>query len=429
MTSKLNVQVYNPSNYERAGFVTMPCRDILNKGGIRPRELSNLAMYDAQGNPVPFQIDPVGSPKLDMQNLSRAVLTFHVSKRLQCGPDDYSNHSGNVLMRCNAARDDDVPVHNASEIQMPIDDELEIRKLKVEEFPSQQLELINSQLVVSFDLRPSSDPKNMRETWWYSGSATSIRLGGERRSRRGTAITGRDTTRRSAACRSDRIRVERHPSETSRTQEFSLFDRPYELISESVGPVRASITVASEPFDYGYYNSSAHWCRLECRLFRVISLYANVDYILEELFVEGRPKSPECGTKTCDIEFSARYFACMDMGFNPRIYQFAGIPDWFAIGRPEGYPQELHPGYGFACDIHVSAPLRHPVPDYHNGENATKPSHGSWGLACKRPAFISPCTARPAVLMLERDTTGMRLSTNPSRPDYRRMDGQWTRRT
>jgi hypothetical protein len=373
MTGELNLRVCNPSDYERAGFVTMHCQELLDSGAVQPGELDRLALHDTQGNPVAFQIDPIATKKLDPQNLSRAVLAFHVPKRLPPGRDDYSSDSGYV-----------VKVSDRPSVRPVLDDRLKIGKVEVEGFPIQQVELINSQLVVSFDLRPWSDPKDVTGTWWYSGSATSVRREGQEMLAIWNCRDWMEHDREKRCMQIDRVRVERHPDvETSTPQEFSLFDRPYELISESSGPVRVSITIASVPFDYGCYDWSTKRCCLECRLFRVISLYANADYVLEELFVEGRPNGPDCGSKTPDLSFSAHYFACMDMGKNPQTYQFGGVPDWFAVGRPEGY---YRPGYGFACDAHVCGPLKRPAPDYHDTEKAHKTF--SWQL---RPCTKATC--------------------------------------
>ncbi len=404
MTSGLNLRVCNPSNYERAGFVIMPWLDTLGKAGIQPHELRRLALHDVRGNPVPFQIDPVDSkklnPKIEPENPSRAVLVFHLSEKLQPGPEDYSNHSGNVLMTFNITRDGEttgndkeMPFNTMSEVKLPLDGKLRIEKFKINDCAT-RLELINSRLVASFGLRPSPDPDDVagKRKWWYSGSATSVRLGGQEM----LAIwncydwMGHDPEKR--CMQIDRVQVEPHPPGTAAPQEFPLFDRPYELIAESSGPVRVSITVASEPFDYGYYDSSKTWCHLECRLFRVISLYANVDYVVEELFIQRKLKDNACRPGTVpSLDFSARYFACMDMGKDPQIYQFAGVPDWFAVGRPEGYyPQGLHPGYGFACDAHVCIPLKHPVPDYHDAGRAHKTF--SWQL---QPCAEATCLHLP----------------------------------
>jgi hypothetical protein len=55
-----------------------------------------------------------------------------------------------------------------------------------------------------------------------------------------------------------------------------------------------------------------------CELYRVISLYAGADYLIEELFVKAKPKGEEdriIGEKqVVNLYFAARYFAYMNMG-------------------------------------------------------------------------------------------------------------------
>lgn len=381
MTVEWNLQVYNPSNYDREGFVAIPLGDILSGVQTEPHRPIELTLYDRRNNPIPFQIDPLDGPMCSRQDLSRAVLVFCLSHKLSPGPEDYSKSSDTVLLKLASTRGLEMLWSNASEMKTPIDDKLRIETSRTSGFPA-RVELANSQLLVSFNLRPSSSPDAPARTWWYSGSATSVRLRGhEMLAPWDLHWMGHDPEKR--CMQIDRIRVERHPSQTSTPQEFSLFDRPYELISASSGPVRASVTLASEPFDYSYDDSTKQRCRLGCRLVRTISLYANADYITEELSVRAFDGSDT----PCDVHFTARYFACMDIGFDPYVYQFPNVPDWFAVGRPDGYPEERHPGYGFACDAHVHVPLANPHPHYPDREKAHRTF--SWQLhPCRKATCL-----------------------------------------
>ncbi len=133
-----------------------------------------------------------------------------------------------------------------------------------------------------------------------------------------------------------------------------------DLRSHSTGSVRASLTIASEPFDYPYTDPLTEGTHhMECRLYRSLSLYANADYLLEELWVKGQLSE----NKSVDLYFTSQYFADMDIGYFPKEYQFPGIPDWFAVGRPYDLLEAPHPGYGFATDVHTAS-FTHPHPDF-----------------------------------------------------------------
>jgi ribonuclease BN (tRNA processing enzyme) len=92
-----------------------------------------------------------------------------------------------------------------------------------------------------------------------------------------------------------------------------------------------------------------------CQLYRVISLYAGADYLIEELFVKGKPindKGKESAAgKTVDLNFAAHYFTHIHMEHQADIYQPPHVPGWFAVGSSA----PLHLGYGFASDVHIDS--------------------------------------------------------------------------
>ncbi len=125
--------------------------------------------------------------------------------------------------------------------------------------------------------------------------------------------------------------------------------------------MRASITIASEPFDYmGAEPDTGNNRHFVCELYRVISLYAGADYLIEELFVKAKPKGEEdriIGEKqVVNLYFAARYFAYMNMGQTEDIQQVFPLPDWFAVGSTV-HP---YPAYGLATDVHIDT-LTHPL--------------------------------------------------------------------
>jgi hypothetical protein len=146
-----------------------------------------------------------------------------------------------------------------------------------------------------------------------------------------------------------------------------MFDRSYELLNKSTGPIRASVCIASEPFNYEYINPIDQKVNnFQCRLYRLISLYNNADYLIEELsviattYVKGEKR-------TIRLLFAPHYFMHMNLGFEPQVYQFPSVMDWFALGS-QFIP---YPGYGFATNAHAT-PIVYPHKDpYFNNSNIT----------------------------------------------------------
>lgn len=168
------------------------------------------------------------------------------------------------------------------------------------------VKLLNGQLSVWFNLVPS--PKDYTHDWnWYAGSATSVMLGEQEMlepfkwhdmgSISEPHWMGHDPQQR--CMQVDKIQIwDQH----SNTWSFpcNLCYQTYELITSSVGSMGASITIASAPFRY---NNEGN----KCRLYRIISLFKDVDYILEELFVR---KEDDNGD---NLEFKTHYFSFMDL--------------------------------------------------------------------------------------------------------------------
>jgi hypothetical protein len=241
--------------------------------------------------------------------------------------------------------------------------------------------LSNNKLRVVFSLSPS--PAGDLGSW-YSGSAPAVQLYGEEMLDLFRAPFPQLHDREKRCMQVDQIQVWNPAWEESLYRQIPLFEKPYELVSESVGPVRTSITVASEPFEYDYADPYSRGRRsMVCRLYRVISLFAEADYVIEELFVKAKPNRSTKTSEALTLNFIARYFCYMDLGFIPEIYRFPNIPDWFALGQPGGSVHEPHPGYGFATDVHTG-PILHPHPGFHDPRTAHKSF--SWELMPARRA-------------------------------------------
>jgi hypothetical protein len=98
---------------------------------------------------------------------------------------------------------------------------------------------------------------------------------------------------------------------------------------------------------------------LTCELYRCVSLYADADYVMENMWVKGRRVGAAAEAPGVDMTFQAHYFTYMDFGFLATLWHYANVPDWFAVGNTHFNP---FPGYGFATDAHA-APAAYPHPE------------------------------------------------------------------
>lgn len=358
MSFKLSV--FNPSDYWRKSHVTLPWQPVYEETGISPEE---LVLRDSSNTPLPVQVDHI-----DPDDQSRDTLVFSLAQPIPPGPEDYSKATAFV----NVERDDPMAPKNGGPRLMVVPGEGgHVRGVK----------LINRRLKLWFNLIPA--PWDDERTW-FAGSASTVEFDGKEildPFRAELDCRGHDPEKR--CMQVDQLQLCYPPWETMPHQQVNLFNRSYQLVSQSNGPVRASITIASEPFEYRYSDPVMHKkSLLQCQLYRVISLYADCpDCLTEELFVKGKlqssPGEVVTDTEVINLRFTARYFAYMDMGFFPSVYRFAPLPDWFAVGSPS----PPYPGYGFATDTHI-ATVVHPHPNLPDWSNAYKSF--SWQLyPCK----------------------------------------------
>lgn len=350
MSVKLNI--FNPSNYPRGGIVTTPWEPIYKKTGIPPDQFG----LNQSGRELSIQIDEVvpGDP-------SRVTLIFNLLVDVEPGPENYAYPSGEVGINSGAKRQPQI-----QDVQIDL-----IRERNV----IRAVKMSNSHISIYISLWSSTDWKGERK--WYAGSATSVlidKLEFLDAFKSLSTIFGHDSEKR--CIQIDRIKILNSPWEDNICQLITLFDRNYQLVTYCEGPLRASITVACEPFAYDYFDITTHQKQiLQCQLYRVISLYAGANFVMEEIFLRGHTDHNDM-----ELSFIPHYFTHMDMGFNPEIYKYEDIPDWFAVGYPYLYPFQ---GYGFATNMQVRS-LQYPHDDPPNLEYAYK--RFSWELCPCRSA-------------------------------------------
>lgn len=125
----------------------------------------------------------------------------------------------------------------------------------------------------------------------------------------------------------------------------------YSLVWSQVGPCRAIVTLASEPFVLAYTTDPAAAepnLRLTCRLYRVISLFPWRECYSEQLIVRAEEQP------MVSLAFRAHYRSYVDAGNRPsQVARLESIPDYFAVWQrwADGDPMNL--GYAFASDSHI----------------------------------------------------------------------------
>lgn len=130
---------------------------------------------------------------------------------------------------------------------------------------------------------------------------------------------------------------------------ISLLGRRYELVWSHSGPMRATFTVRSEPFDVEFHSeglADPPLIKLTCRLYRVISAYAGKPFFAEDVFVltsTGR-----------SVSFRPYYYANLGYpgGVTTELKRFEHIPDYLAIWK---HFCVQYRGLGFASDTHIRA--------------------------------------------------------------------------
>jgi len=368
--------VFNPSPHWRQGFVTTHWQPIFDETGIPPKK---IVVRDSAGKRLRAQVD-----EIDPEDPWRATLVFSLDQKVAPGPQDYSTPSDYVF----------VDQDDSAEPQK-LGPQLEITEPAGQE---RTLHLSNERLRIQFHLVPAPGGDDRR---YFSGAASSVQLYDGLWHKyievldnfRAAQSPYLDHDPEKRCMQIDQVRLPSPAWDYLPYQQFDLIGRSYQLISQSSGSVRASVTIASQPFDYVYYDPASQEERLlACRLYRVLNLYNEnicldeqghyvydkAGSIIEELFVKGLPKHGKPDTKAVHLYFTARYFMYMDLGLTieDRINQFTRIRDWFVLAY-EGDPFQ---SFGFATSAHADL-VANPHPGF---LPANKHKSFSWSLGPSR---------------------------------------------
>ena len=331
----VKLSVFNPSDYSRGGCVTVPWQPIHKQSKIKAED---IVILDSDGNSLAAQVDQV-----DPAVPSRDALVFVLTQPISPGPEDYSTPSDFVVIKSGVIEKGHQEGH-----------ELALGEHLGTDGQLRGITLRNSRMTAFFNLIPNIDYE-----WqtWYAGTLTSVLLDGQEILDLGDWLC-HDPEKR--CMQVSQVELPCPPWEKKPSFQVDLFNTRYRVVSRACGPVRVSITVSSEPFDYPFSDPITRVERhLTCELNRVISLDAGADYIVEELYIKGIPVEGK-STLPASLHFTARYFAYINMGQDAKVFQFPHVPDWFAIGTRGFTP---YPGYGFATDMHATV-VANPHPDF-----------------------------------------------------------------
>ncbi len=349
-----SILIFNPSNYSRGGYVSLPWHEIHLATGYEPEDITLYQHPDNPknpGDPLFFQVDQIdpADPSLD-------TLAFFLARPIDPSPEKSMIPSSTIYI-----------ANTGNKVKS--------KKPRTPPKQEKKVEISNDQLVMRLNLSPESENGT---GFWYSGSATSVRFAKlkwveflDYNTAFFSPAEGHDPEKRCAQLESIQLS---HPSATPEPYlKVNLFNQPYRLVSECDGHVRKCVTIASTPFFYNYWiKSKSQSIPLKCELYRIFSLYKGRDYIIEELFIKAKPVKKQVGVKPTELYFTARYFTYMDMGAE-HISRDDNVPDWFTIVNLDS----PYYGYGFATDAHTT-PVLHPHPEYADVENKKKTF--SWKL-------------------------------------------------
>jgi hypothetical protein len=351
------------------GYVKLPWQPIYQETQILPNK---FILRDGDDNYVPaqvFEVDPLDP----CHNFLLISLTETLAK---C--ENLSAALGSLRMEKN-------------ELVIP---NREFPRLEIIWGPNKGVrgvKLLSGQLSVWFNLIPA--PGDDENNWnWYSGSATSVLRGDQEMLEPfkshdwGTVQEphwmGHDPQQR--CMQVDKIQIW-DKARNAWSEPYKLSYQSYELITYNIGSLGVSITIASTPFNYNEEDEES-----KCRLYRVISLLKDTDYLLEDLFVSRVNPRAEKREKGDYLEFKAHYFTFMNLFYKPDPQEDTESHQAFIMSSIWSSQREsgrlLYPAYGFRSNVPLekldedaNKIVEYPTKDFPQWPNYYRTF--SWGLS------------------------------------------------
>ncbi|HEV7921738.1 MAG TPA: hypothetical protein VGR02_13195 [Thermoanaerobaculia bacterium] len=344
-SGRVELTLRNPSPYTRGGPIVAPWQPVAAAGSLRSG--TARVFYDGMG--VPTQVD-----RLDPDDSSRDQLVFSVDERVEKSEeDDYRAPCGTVA------------VHEGPQAAQG--------SAWVEVHPT-GVKLGNGTLQLWVNTSAASPREDHRDDHWFGGAVTSVQLHGMEMLDAHGAAGGYHHHPDIRCMQVDRVHLVRPPWNVEGSEDVYLHNRNWRTVSAHAGAVRATAVIASDPFRYSWKDTDGKPRIFDCAVYRAISLYPDVDWVGEEIWVKATPGGEG---RPAHFWFVPRYFMMSNMSAYPDKFRYPDHPGWFVITSPA----EPRQGYGFATDS-MAGPLWHPPLDYPQGR--TRHRSFSWELGATR---------------------------------------------
>ncbi|HYC91125.1 MAG TPA: hypothetical protein VEO54_18040 [Thermoanaerobaculia bacterium] len=368
MTQSVDLLLRNPSEYPRAGLVVRQWKPVAKALGVRGARSATVARLLDPTNPKGATVDLAAQvDRLVPHDRSHDQLVFKLDSPIPGGDEHYRAVSGKV--RVTAAQSNAQP-YGAT----------------VQRYPT-GVKLINQHLEVWLNTSATKYAHQPQDQF-YGGAVTSVILQKASfppftdRLECVDAIESRAgfwPHPEARAMQIDRIHLVRPPWDERRSVDFFPFREPWTLVSDSTGPVRAVATIMSAPFELRCKEAGGKSDHVfECNVYRTLSLYDDVDWIGDEIWVNAR--DIDTG-KTQRLWFTARFFMMVQFTQDPELFKYPDHPGWFSLTPPDKPSSDPRLGYAFATDAQSGAIWSPPL-DYH--DEMTKPRAFSWELGTSR---------------------------------------------
>lgn len=357
--TSVKLTLRNPSPYGRSGLAVTPWQPISDLLG-GPSHVQVFREYGG-GSRVPLtaQID-----RLDPSDPSRDELVFALDRDAESGKDDYTEDSGSIVVEPGPPQQSTSgPRVNALYDGV--------------QFTNQHL----------FAWLNTSVTHNASNNPWFGGAMTSVRWDGRELLDPIADDFGFTHDPDKRALQIDRIHLVRPPWDEDGSFDELVFNKPWMSVAVNEGPLRATATIISWPFDFTCHDVDQKARTFKCSVHRAISIFNDSDIIAEKLWVRGDADGP---TPAVDLWFSARYFMLVNLSFEAIQFRYPDHPGWFAMVA-ERRPKH---GYAFATSAHAG-PIWHP-PLEHRDPNTEHRAY-SWELGASQEAT--------GVHIFRRDTT------------------------
>jgi len=346
------INVANPSPYYRSDYVEVDLESLGIDSSLNDSSLRLFQHHDDSLKEIPFQIDYVLG-----KDVHKRILTF-LAKRVPPRKDDYSEISATYLLEEGEPKQFSTPMGkmllNVDYYYDPID--LSLGDREEDGFNSEWdadrsvygVKLRNGLLEIYASLVPHP---RLYTGFDYVGSVTSVLLQKAPRNNPvnpDNMLSPYDEYLDKLWGQVTKLVIYPPPWQMEWYYERALLETKYKLIYSNSGLMRAMVTLQSEPVTISFTGKpifNQDEVEITCNLYRIISLYPEKPFYVEELFVLS-----ENG-----YLISFRPYFLSRIHFPPSIFtnlaRMENMPDYFALWK-HFHPQLYH-GYGFASDSHV----------------------------------------------------------------------------